>query len=88
VQIDTATGWLSDPRSLIWKTAIVAMTPVDSRQLFLLAGIVIITCLWLVGWSPRDLLLKADNALRRGYAKRRDQKIGGKQVCARLSSTG
>jgi hypothetical protein len=62
------------------------MTPVDSGQLFLLAGIVIIAYLWLVDWSPRDLLLKANNALRWENSKTRDKQLGGRQVREQLLS--
>lgn len=62
-------------------SAAIVMTPVDSGHLSFLAGIVIIVCLWLLGCTPRGLLLKTDHALRREYPKRREQQLGGKQVC-------
>ncbi|GIJ91397.1 hypothetical protein Asppvi_010362 [Aspergillus pseudoviridinutans] len=46
------------------------MAPVDSGQLFLLAGIAIIACLWLLG---------TNHALQREYPKRRDEQLGAKQ---------
>jgi hypothetical protein len=64
------------------------MSPVDSGQLFLLAGIFIIAYLWLLGCSPGDRLLKINHVLRREYPKRRDEHLGGKQVCEELVPIG